>query len=169
MLFVNFKTYEKGSGTDAINLVAMLESVSKDTQIKIVACVQTSDIKEVSLSSALEIWAQHIDPVEFGSHTGSILAEAVYEDGAVGTLLNHSEKRFADYNDLEVAHKRAKEAGLKTLIFAKDLNDLRTVIKFRPDFVSYEPPELVGSKTTSVAISKKEVVKDAVEDIIEGF
>ena len=40
---------------------------------------------------------------------------------------------------------------------------MRTVIKFRPDFVSYEPPELVGSKTTSVAISKKEVVKDAVE------
>jgi len=110
----------------------------------------------------LEIWTEHVDAATFGAHTGSIIPEAVKEDGATGTFLNHSEHRFPDIKTLEIAIARAKEVGLKTLIFAGSLEELGNVLKLKPDYVSYEPPELVGSKTTSVAEAEPEIIGKAV-------
>jgi triosephosphate isomerase len=90
MIFVNYKTYEEGTGGKAITLTKVLEEVSKDTQVKIIPAVQAPDIKEIVSSTTLEVWSQKIDPVEFGAHTGSIIPEALMEDGAMGTFLNHS-------------------------------------------------------------------------------
>lgn len=163
MIFVNFKTYQQGTGEAALDLVKILEEVAIQKQIKIIPVVQAADVREVVLNTKLEVWVQNIDPEDFGAHTGSILAEAVREDGAVGTFLNHSEHKFAAFEYLEAANRRAKEIGLKTLIFAGDLEELKRVIELAPDFVSYEPPELVGSKTTSVSESKPEIIAEAVE------
>lgn len=163
MLFVNFKTYEQGTGQNALALIKILEKISEESQIKIIPALQASDIQEASRMTKLEIWAQHVDPAEFGAHTGAVLPEAVKEDGAMGTFLNHSEHRFEDFETLEKAHDRAREVGLKTLVFAGDLDELKRVLTLAPDFASYEPPELVGSKTTSVAEAKPEVIEQAVE------
>jgi len=163
MIFINFKTYERGTGSEAIRLVNLIDAVSKNTHIKIVPVLQAADIKEVVENSSLEIWAQNIDPVDYGSHTGSTLPEAVKEDGAIGTFLNHSEHRFKDFKSLKKATERAHEVGLKTLIFAGDIKELKKVSKLKPTFVSYEPPELVGSKTTSVSESKPDVIAKAVK------
>lgn len=163
MIFVNFKTYEKGTGVDAISLAKILEEVSHETQIKIIPVVQATDVREVTQTIGLEVWTQHIDPVEFGAHTGDILAEAVYEDGAMGTFLNHSERKFTNFEELKVAKHRAEKVGLKTLIFAGDIEELKRIVELKPTFVSYEPPELVGSKTTSVTEAKPEVIAKAVE------
>lgn len=163
MIFVNFKTYEQGTGEDAIQLAKLLEEVAHETQIKIIPVVQASDVKEIVSSSKLEIWVQNIDPIDYGAHTGGVLPEAVFEDGAIGTFLNHSEHKFENFDELEIANKRAQEVGLKTLIFASNLEEVKKVIKLKPTFVSYEPPELVGSKTTSVAKEKPETIADAVE------
>lgn len=163
MIFVNFKTYEKGTGVAAIELVQILEAVAHETQIKIIPVVQATDVKEMIQISRLEIWVQHVDPMEYGAHTGYILPEAVIEDGAVGTFLNHSEHKFESFALLEKAHSRAKEVGLKTLVFAADTIELQEIVKLLPTFASYEPPELVGSKTTSVAKAKPEVISQAVE------
>src|SRR3989344_4648931 len=161
MIFVNFKTYSQGIGSEALSLTSVLEEVAHATQIKIIQVVQASDVKEITQISKLEIWVQHIDPVVFGAHTGFILPEAVVEDGASGTFLNHSEHRFEDFNKLEDAVKRAKEVNLKTLVFAGNIKDLEKVVKLKPTYVSYEPPELVGSKTTSVAKAKPEIISEA--------
>lgn len=163
MIFINFKTYKQGTASESINLVRILEEVSHEAKIRIIPVVQVSDVKELVGASKLEIWVQHIDPVNFGAHTGSILPEAVVEDGAQGTFLNHSEHKFENFSDLEKANKRAKEVGLKTLIFAKDIPELRQIVTLHPTFVAYEPPELVGSKTTSVARAKPEVISQGVE------
>lgn len=163
MIFVNFKTYEQGTGERALDLVRILENASEESQIKIIPVLQAADLKEASLMTKLEIWAQHTDPVEFGAHTGSTLAEALKEDGAMGVFLNHSEHKFNDFESLKAAHEHAKSIGLKTLIFAGDLEELKKVLTLEPDFASYEPPELVGSTTTSVSEAKPEVVKEAVE------
>ena len=163
MIFVNFKTYEQGTGAAALALVTILEEVAHDTQIKIIPAVQASDIKEVIQLSKLEVWTQHVDFIEYGAHTGAILPEAGFEDGAAGTFLNHSENKFESISSLEKAHKRAQEVGLKTLIFAGNIEELEQVIELKPTYVSYEPPELVGSKTTSVSQAKPEVIAKAVE------
>lgn len=163
MIFVNYKTYEEGTGEKAIALTKVLEEVSKDTQVKIIPVVQASDIAQVVASTTLEVWSQKIDPVEFGAHTGSIIPEAVIEDGAMGTFLNHSESRFASFDELAKASDRAKEVGLKTLIFAKDLEELKNVCSLNPNYVAYEPPELIGSATTSVAQAQPDVIGKAHE------
>lgn len=163
MLFVNFKTYEQASGARVLELVRILEEVANETQVKIIPVVQAVDVKEAAQSSKLEIWVQHVDAVEFGAHTGSVLPEAVFEDGAIGTFLNHSEKKFSDFESLTKAHKRAVEVGLKTLVFASSLEELGNVATLNPTFVSYEPPEFIGSTTTSVTSAQPDVILKAVE------
>lgn len=162
MIFVNFKTYTEGTGQNAVNLTKILEEVAHEAQIKIIPVVQAADIKEVVASTTLEVWTQKIDPVEPGAHTGSILAEAVFEDGAIGTFLNHSESKSASFDDLARASDRAKAVTLKTLVFAGDIKELKDVSSLSPTFLAYEPPELVGSATTSVA-TRPDVIKEASE------
>jgi triosephosphate isomerase len=162
VIFINFKTYEKGTGSSAMELVKQLEEVAVDAQVKTIPVVQAADIKEVVGITKLEVWTQKIDPVDYGAHTGAVLPEAVVEDGASGTFLNHSECKFEDYQSLEKAIKRCDELDLKTLVFAANIDDLEKVLKFKPTFVSYEPPELVGSETTSVAKENPEIIIQAV-------
>jgi triosephosphate isomerase len=162
MIFVNFKTYKEGSGEKAIDLVKIIEGVSEETQIKIIPAVQATDIKEIVGGSKLEIWAQNVDLEDYGAHTGAILPEAVFEDGALGTFLNHSEKKLLNFDKLDATVKRVKEVDLKTLIFASDVAELVKILSLKPTFAAYEPPELIGSKTTSVSQAKPDVIAKAV-------
>lgn len=162
MIFLNYKTYEKGTGELAIVISKLAEEVSKQSGVKIIPVVQASDIAEIVQSVSLEIWAQKIDPIEFGAHTGSIVPEAVFEDGAMGTFLNHSENK-SDFETLAKAHDRAVEIGLKTLVFAADIEELKRVCSLNPNFVSYEPPSLIGNSEVSVISAEPEIVKQAVE------
>lgn len=160
MIFVNYKAYEQGQGENAINLTKILEEVSHETQTKIIVGVSPSDIREVTGSTTLEVWSQKIDPVTPGAHTGAILAEAVYEDGAVGTFINHSENKLT-LEEIKIAQERASGVGLKTLIFAGTLEELKSVIELNPTYVSYEPAELIGNVTTSVATAQPEIIAKA--------
>ncbi len=163
MIFVNYKTYEQGLGQSGVELTKIFESVAHVTQVKIIPTVQATDIKEIVSSTTLEVWAQKVDGVEFGAHTGSIVPEAVLEDGAMGTFLNHSEAKFESFEELGKALDRAKEVGLKTLIFAKDLEELKNICSLTPNYIAYEPPELIGSVNTSVAVAKPEIIRQACE------
>ncbi|MEK7526396.1 MAG: triose-phosphate isomerase [Patescibacteria group bacterium] len=162
MIFVNFKTYQESTGSNALRLAKIIEEVSMQTGIKIIAVAQPSDIKEICQSAKVEVWSQKIDPVEYGAHTGAIIAEAVVEDGAIGTFLNHSENKL----DIEVIQKcidRANQVGLKTLVFAGSIEELNQIIRFSPTYISYEPAELVGSTSVSVSQSKPEMIKEAAD------
>lgn len=154
MIFINFKTYESGTGEKALVMSKIIEEVSKESGVKIISVVQPMDMVS-------GMWSQKIDAIEYGAHTGSILAEAVVSAGAVGTFLNHSENRFNSFEELSKAHDRAKEVGLETLIFAKDLEELEKVSKLKPDYISYEPPSLIGSKDISVATAEPEIIAKA--------
>lgn len=154
MIFLNYKTYESGTGEKALVMSKIIEEVSKESGVKIISVVQPMDMVS-------GMWSQKIDAIEYGAHTGSILAEAVVSAGAVGTFLNHSENRFNSFEELSKAHDRAKEVGLETLIFAKDLEELEKVSKLKPDYISYEPPSLIGSKDISVATAEPEIIAKA--------
>jgi len=163
MIFINYKAYEEGSGARAIALTKSIEEVAHESQVKVIPVVQATDLKEITLSTTLEVWSQKIDSVEPGAHTGAVIAESVFEDGAAGTFLNHSEAKFTSFDDLAKASDRAKNVGLKTLIFAKDIEELKNVCSLSPTYVAYEPAELIGSTTTSVTQSQPEVISQAVE------
>lgn len=159
MIFVNFKTYKEGSGRAALVLTKILEEVARDTQTKIIPVVQPVDVKEIADQSTLEVWVQTIDPVEYGAHTGAIIPEGVAEDGAKGTFLNHSENKM-ELNQIKVAISRSLEVGLQTLVFAGNLNELKEIALLHPTYIAYEPPELVGSTTISVAQANPQIISE---------
>ena len=146
MIFVNYKTYEEGTGQKAVVLTKILEEVAHETQVKIIPVVQIIDAESILAATTLEVWIQHVDPVSYGAHTGWTLPEEAARVGISGVFLNHSEHKFDNFENLSVANEKAKSANLKTLIFAG---------------VSYEPPEFIGSVTTSVAEAKPEIVSQA--------
>jgi triosephosphate isomerase len=160
MIFVNFKTYAESTGENGRNLLKILAEVSKETQVKIVAAVQTIDLREAVANSTLEIWSQKIDSDDQGAHTGTLTGEAVVDAGVLGTFLNHSESKMQK-EDLVKALGKAKALSLKTLIFAADLEELKEVLALKPTYASYEPPELIGRSDISVATAQPEIIAKA--------
>lgn len=163
MIFVNYKTYEEGSGQKAVALTKVLEEVAHATQVKIIPVVQIIDAEMIVASTTLEVWIQHVDPVNFGAHTGWTLPEEVAKIGISGVFLNHSEHKFENFDTLYTANEKAMSANLKTLIFASDLEELKKICTLSPTYVAYEPAGLVGSTTTSVAEAEPEIILKASE------
>jgi len=160
MIFINFKTYQEASGANALSLVSIIEDVALSTQIKIIPVVQLIDLKEIVSTTKLEVWVQKIDSVSYGAHTGSTLPEEIAGSGARGTFLNHSENKILDFNLLKKTIDKAKEVNLKTLVFCSSLQELEKNKTLNPDFLSYEPPELIGGDI-SVAASQPDIIAKA--------
>lgn len=164
MILVNFKTYREASGENAVSLARTIADVANDSGIEIISCPQAVDLKDVVDVSNQPVWVQHVDAVERGRATGWFPPEVAKEQGAEGTLLNHSEHKLS-VGQLGETLSRCKDVGLKTLVFADSVEEAVVVAKFKPDWIGYEPPELVGSKTTSVARSKPDVIEKVVKAI----
>lgn len=163
MIFVNFKTYEQGSGQKAIILVKILETVAHETQIKIIPVVQIIDAEAAISATTLGVWIQHIDPVSYGPYTGWTLPEEAVRIGVKGVFLNHSEHKFTNWDDLVKAVARCHEVDLKTIVFASDTEELKKVVNLKPTYAAYEPPEFIGSTEKSVASERPEVISVSFE------
>ena len=163
MVVINFKTYENSTGQDALKLAMICDEVAKETNVEIIICVQAADIFRIKQHVNIPVFAQHIDPIESGSHTGMILPQSVKEAGAKGTLLNHSENRLR-IDVLETSINAAKKADLITIVCANDAIVGQAVYSMDPDFVAVEPPELIGGKV-SVSKAKPDIIKNSVNRI----
>jgi triosephosphate isomerase len=163
MILVNFKTYAEGTGQDAIKLAEAAEKVSLETEVCFGVAPQFVDIPVIAGSVDIPIFAQHIDPIKAGSHTGHILPEAVKEAGAVGTLINHSE-RHLKLADIDTAVTRAHEISLVSVVCANNAAVSASVATLKPEMVAVEPPELIGTGIP-VSKAKPKVVTSAVESV----
>ncbi len=165
VLFLNFKTYEQGTGKKARELAKIAEAIAMETGKSIALVVQAADIRMLAEAVDLPIFAQHIDPVSYGSNTGKILPETVKEAGAIGTVINHAENK-RDNKFVEDAVKRAKETGLTVMVCAETTERAKEVAAFSPQFIAVEPPELIGG-VISVSTAKPEIISDSVEAVKE--
>jgi triosephosphate isomerase (TIM) len=150
MIIINFKTYLEATGKKAVELAKKAEKASKETGVYIGVVPQFCDIKSVAEAVEIPVYAQHIDPILPGSNTGHILAEAVKEAGAVGTLINHSEKQIT-LADIDAVIKLANQERLISCVCTSNPPISAAVAYLNPDIISIEPPELIG---TGVAVSK---------------
>lgn len=165
IIVVNFKAYSEATGRKAVELAEKAEKVSKETNTCIVVAPQFVDIATVAEAVEIPVFAQHIDPITPGSHTGHVPAESVKEAGAAGTLINHSERQLK-LSDIDTAIKLAREKGLVSCVCANNPGVSAAVAALKPDMVSVEPPELIG---TGIAVSKAqpEVVTNTVKLVRE--
>ena len=109
----------------------------------------------------IPIFAQHVDGVNYGSNTGSILPEAVRYSGAVGTLVNHAECQMS-WKKIEKTINRCKELDLATVLCTADIASSEKGSHLNPDMIAVEPPELIGGDI-SVSTAKPEIISDTVE------
>jgi triosephosphate isomerase len=163
LILVNLKTYSESMGEKAVKLAKMAEAVSRETGVCVALVPQFTDLHRVVSSSEVPVFAQHIDSVTPGRGTGAILAEAVVEAGAIGTLLNHSELQLK-LVDLEASLKRAREVGLKVCICSNNQAVSGAAAVLGPDFIAVEPPELIGTGIP-VSQTQPEVVTATVKMI----
>lgn len=163
--FINFKNYPKAF--DAFPKIYQdLETIAqKYPDIQTVFAPPPLLLAKVVDTISSPVWAQHVDAKTLGAFTGYLPPKASKLAGAAGTFLNHSEHPLDD-DDLEESVKMAKEAQLETLIFAATPEGILKVKELSPDYIAYEPPELIGAgvaKGISVATAKPDIIPQAVE------
>ena len=164
MIFVNFKSYKEASGDNAVRLAIACETVFEQTRVQIIPIVQTIDLWRIKQHVNIPVWLQHVDEKEAGAFTGHTTAEAAMLSDADGTLLNHSEKPASiEQMEKTITHIKSLDSSFGVMICAPDINVLTAVEKLAPTYISYEPPELIGSKTESVATAKADVISAGVE------
>jgi len=156
LILVNFKAYLEATGRKAVELAKKAERVSRETRVSICVAPQFTDIAAVAEETEIPVFAQHIDPIEPGSYTGYVLADAVKEAGAVGAIINHSERQLR-LSEIDAAIKIAREKKLVSVVCANNQSISAAVAALKPDVVAVEPPELIGTGI-SVSKAKPEVV-----------
>lgn len=163
LLLLNFKTYPQTRGERAVGLTKVASRVAHEMDASIAVAPGALDLARVLERAEVPVFAQHVDPRPSGQHTGAVTADYVRELGAVGTLLNHSEKRL-HFASLESARALCAAAGLLTVVCAGGVPQARKVASLRPDFVAIEPPDLIGGDV-SVSSARPAVVTKGVEAV----
>ena len=161
MIIVNFKTYKEATGNRAVELAAMCRRGAQEENIRIIAVPQLVDLKDC-VAAGVECWVQHIDAVGQGKNTGRVTREAVEEAGATGTLLSHSEHKINE-DALKWILEETAGMAFQTCVCAGDAQEARKAAGMKPNYILYEPPELVGSAEKSVSTEKQEVIGEVVK------
>ncbi len=155
LLIINMKAYKESLKPIAPAVKKIAEEIGEE----IILCPQHMFLQEISRITP--VFAQSIDPVEEGAHTGAVIAEHAKLAGAIGTLINHSEKRMP-MKDVKVCIDRCKSAGLLSCVCAASEDEVREIADMGPDMILIEPPELVGGNV-SVSAARPEIVSNSVK------
>lgn len=162
ILLINLKTYGEGTGIKAVEIAKAADGLAKE-DVEIIVSVQAADIGRVSGEVSIPVFAQHADPVGHGSSTGWILPESLREAGALGTLLNHSERRL-DSDTLKRSVERCREVGMSIVVCADTPERAGEVASLKPDYIAIEPPELIGG-SVSVSKARPEVITESIKKV----
>lgn len=163
IIILNYKTYLESSGENALELARALKSASEESGITMVAVPQAADIYRIQDQISLPIFAQHIDPITPGGHTGSNLIETLIEAGISGSLINHSENRMK-LADIDEVIQLCKQNDIESCVCTNNIATSKAIATFSPDAVAVEPPELIGTGIP-VSQAQPEVVEDSVKGV----
>lgn len=163
IVILNYKTYLESSGINALELAHDLESAASESGITMVAAPQAADIYRISEETSLPIFAQHIDPIAPGGHTGSNLINTLVEAGISGSLINHSENRMK-LADIDEVIRLCKENDIESCVCTNNIETSKAVAALGPVAVAVEPPELIGTGIP-VSQAQPEVVENSVKGV----
>ena len=163
VIVLNVKTYAEATGKRALEIAMTMDKISKETGASMAIAVQASDITLCAEKVSIPVWAEHIDPIKPGSHTGWTLPESIKTAGAVGTLINHSEHRLK-LADVDICITRAKDLSLDHIVCSNNVATSKAIAAFSPNFVAVEPPELIGGNI-SVTTADPGIVSGSVKAV----
>lgn len=163
VIVLNVKTYIEATGDKALDIALLMDKISQELDASMAIAVQATDIKMCASELNIPVFAEHIDPIKPGSHTGWTLPEAVKAAGAVGTLINHSEHKIK-FSDIDICIKRAEELDLDHIVCSENVETSKTIATYSPNFIAVEPPELIGGDV-SVTTADPDIVSGTVEAV----
>lgn len=138
MIVINFKRYLDLERAVGLARIAKRYGAVVCPQLEhLGACVETG----------VECWTQKYEPTARGQR---------------GTLLNHSDFRL-DFKTIEETMLELE--GIKACVCCATVEEGMRIADFGPDFLAYEPPELIGNKERSVSSEKPEGIRRLVSSV----
>ena len=163
LIVVNFKTYQEAHGVAAEELAVIMQDL--ETNARLVAVVSAFDLSSVvSAAPNLEVWTQHLDPINFGSNTGWLHPNTAVCRGAKGTLINHAEHKVSIEHIAMLLDSVPED--FTVCACAADIEEARALSALEPNYVAVEPPELIGGEI-SVTTADPEIVSGTAAAIRE--
>lgn len=160
-ILLNCKTYDEGTGENAVELAQACREIAESAGVEIAIAPQIPDVYRVASAVDIPVYGQHLDSAGPGSHTGKIYVKALKEAGAVGSLINHAERRLT-LADIESAATVLRGNKMKSVICTNNVATTAAAAAFAPTYVAIEPPELIGS---GIPVSKADpdIITDSVD------
>lgn len=141
LVVVNFKTYQTAHGASAEELARAMSGI--ETDARLVAAVSAIDLSAVvAATPELEVWTQHLDPIQSGSNTGWLHPDTAVERGATGTLINHAEHKVSIEHVAMLLDQVPEDFCVCAC--AADIDEAQALAALGPTYVAVEPPELIG-------------------------
>ena len=163
LIVLNEKAYAESMGEKGFELAEMCEEVAVEKGVNIAICPQQVELALIASLVNIPCFAQHVDAVDPGSHTGFTTLESVKEAGARGSLVNHSEHRLK-IAEIDFIIKKAASLNLLTIVCTNNITVSKAVAELKPYAIAVEPPELIG---TGQAVSKVDpgIVENTVKEV----
>lgn len=161
IILINLKCYQESVSHGAHRIAKAAREVTDESGVSIALAPMYMDIHPVQHHFSLPVFAQHIDPVQPGAHTGRIPLSAVKSAGAIGSLINHSEYRLS-IADIDTNVTALRNEGMLSCVCSNNVHTTSAVAVLAPDYVAIEPPELIGG-TISVAEANPEIITSSVQ------
>lgn len=170
MIFLALKTYKQSTGDAVIKLLSSVKKIIRETGVPIIAVAQATDIYRIKKELEIEVWAQHVDPIDPGKNTGWISPYSIKQTGAAGVLINHSEHKL-DKDIVVKTIDKAKEYGLKTLLIGQTPEMVLDYDQLDINYISYEKEDLIAGKISMInqqEESIKQLIKKLKHPLIIG-
>lgn len=160
-ILINLKCYQESVGFGAHRIAQAAQEVNEETGVSIGLAPMNMDIHPIKHHFTVPVFAQHIDPITPGAHTGRIPLTAVKSAGAIGSLINHSEYRLS-IADIETNVTSLRTEGMLSCVCSNNVATTSAVASLGPDYVAIEPPELIGG-SVSVAEANPDIITGSVQ------
>lgn len=143
MIFLSLKTYKEATGDAVIKLLSSVKKISEETGVRIISVAQPTDIYRIKKELGIEVWAQHMDPIDPGKNMGWLSPYSLKAAGATGVVINHSEHKVSD-EIIKQTLEKAKQYNLQTLLIGHNVDMVLSFASWGPDYLSYEREDMVG-------------------------
>lgn len=162
MILINFKIYKETFGNESVKLAKIVKKISDKYKIRIVITAPALEAVMIKKETGAEVWLQHVDEYTEGKHSGFVSMEQAMALGINGSLLNHSEHKIPKGTVLKIIKNRPKGFQI-VLCMASSGQIEKWGVRAKPDFILYEPPELIASTDKSVATEEPKVIANCVK------
>lgn len=132
-------------GNDIVELAKIADAAAEKYDMRVIFTTPYANIQQVAAATKnLYVFAPHMDAAPVGRLLANVLPESVKAAGAVGAMLNHSERPL-DVATLCRTIERARALDMMTIVCADTLREARAVAIMEPDMMVVEPVELIGT------------------------